>query len=182
MNRILARWGVIAVAGTFAAGVFGTTAFADAQPSTDENLVIAEHSGLCLDVKGHLIAHGTPVVQATCRKTNNQLWWVHPKGDGFYEISADHSGRCLDVAHQSKAQAAPVVQADCWSGPNQLWSLRPAGSTDPARIKEGFYQLVAKHSGMCLDVAHLSIAHAAPVIQAKCWDGPNQHWAFVRPW
>ncbi len=35
-------------------------------------------------------------------------------------------------------------------------------------------------SNMCLDVAHLSIAHGADVIQARCWTGPNQQWRFVR--
>lgn len=33
-------------------------------------------------------------------------------------------------------------------------------------------------SGMCLDVADMSQAHAARVIQGTCWGGPNQRWWF----
>lgn len=32
---------------------------------------------------------------------------------------------------------------------------------------------------MCLDVAHASMAHAAPVVQAHCWSGHNQQWRLV---
>ena len=38
--------------------------------------------------------------------------------------------------------------------------------------------LVARHSGKCLDVAHMSTAHTANVIQGTCWRGYNQQWQF----
>jgi hypothetical protein len=40
--------------------------------------------------------------------------------------------------------------------------------------------IVVQHSGMCLDVAHASTAHAADVIQGTCWGGANQSWT-TRP-
>jgi hypothetical protein len=40
-------------------------------------------------------------------------------------------------------------------------------------------ELQPQHTrGKCLDVAHMSIAHGAPVIQGDCWDGANQRWWF----
>ncbi|MFH8258146.1 RICIN domain-containing protein [Streptomyces roseolus] len=43
-----------------------------------------------------------------------------------------------------------------------------------------FYEIRARHSDMCLDVAHQSKAHAADVIQGRCWGGWNQQWRVVR--
>ena len=37
-------------------------------------------------------------------------------------------------------------------------------------------QIVARHSGKCLDVSYASQAHAAPVVQGTCWNGTNQQW------
>jgi hypothetical protein len=44
-----------------------------------------------------------------------------------------------------------------------------------------YFKVVARHSGMCLDVAHASAAHAADVVQGSC-PGPggyNQQWTLV---
>ena len=70
-----------------------------------------------------------------------------------------------------------MVQGTCWGGTNQQWYLRFA------EFPEGpgpYYELVARHSGMCLDVAYASMAHAANVIQGTCWRGENQKW-YLRP-
>jgi Ricin-type beta-trefoil lectin domain-like len=39
-----------------------------------------------------------------------------------------------------------------------------------------YFELVARHSGKCLDVAHISEEDGADVLQGTCWGGPNQHW------
>ena len=41
----------------------------------------------------------------------------------------------------------------------------------------GVYEVVARHSGKCLDVAGASLNAGAPVIQWTCHGGENQHWA-----
>lgn len=42
-----------------------------------------------------------------------------------------------------------------------------------------FYQIKARHSGKCLDVAGWSAANGAPVIQWDCHGGENQQWTFT---
>ncbi len=95
----------------------------------------------------------------------------------WYRIVAGHSSQCLDVANASRANGAKVIQGLC-GGPgatnNQHWRIEYVnGPYSPARIKVG-------HSGMCLDVANASRAHAANVIQSTC-GGPaatSQLWSF----
>ncbi|MFE9139094.1 RICIN domain-containing protein [Streptomyces sp. NPDC007355] len=48
-------------------------------------------------------------------------------------------------------------------------SLRPAA--------DGYVNVVARHSGKCLDVSGLSTADGAEVFQYACNGGRNQEWA-----
>ncbi len=54
--------------------------------------------------------------------------------------------------------------------------LLTAAAPDP----DGSYELVARHSGQCLDVNGASTDDFAPVIQWTCHGGPNQRWT-LRP-
>lgn len=50
----------------------------------------------------------------------------------------------------------------------------------PAGIRPGrSYQVIAKHSGKCLDVAGVSTATGANVYQWDCHGGPNQQWTLT---
>jgi hypothetical protein len=138
--------------------------------------LIAIHSLKCVDVANASVAHAAPVVQATCWGGGNQKWKFRDVGGGYYEIVVQHSSKCLDVAYASLDHAAPVVQGDCWGGTNQHWRLNEVGSANG----EAYYQILAQHSGKCLDVAFASLKHAAPIIQGNCWGGANQHF-ILRP-
>ncbi|MDQ1304827.1 MAG: hypothetical protein QG671_655 [Actinomycetota bacterium] len=41
-----------------------------------------------------------------------------------------------------------------------------------------YYDVIARHSGRCLDVAEVSTATGANVYQWDCWGGQNQQWRF----
>lgn len=138
--------------------------------------LVALHSKKCVDVANASVAHAAAVVQANCWGGGNQKWRFNDVGNGYYNIIAQHSGKCLDVANASVADAAAVVQGRCWNGGNQKWRLKQVGSEGGINI----YEIIAQHSGKCLDVAHASLAHAASVVQARCWGGANQRF-LVRP-
>jgi len=77
---------------------------------------------------------------------------------------------CLGV--RGTAHAAGASQYWCYEeliGANR-WTVRPLGN--------GYAEIIAQHSGKCLDVAHMSKDHAAPVVQGTCWRGDNQQWLF----
>ncbi|MEV4109862.1 RICIN domain-containing protein [Nonomuraea sp. NPDC049695] len=76
------------------------------------------------------------------------------------------SGKCLDVSASSTADGAPVRQWTCTGGAqNQQFTLRRVtyGGSDSRD-----HQLVARHSGECVDVSTISTAPGAPVHQWTC--------------
>ncbi|MET9962814.1 RICIN domain-containing protein [Streptomyces sp. NPDC006326] len=52
-----------------------------------------------------------------------------------------------------------------------------AAPTTP--VDRGFFQIRARHSDMCLDVAWASYDNAARILQATCGGGHNQQWRLV---
>ncbi|MGW7428248.1 RICIN domain-containing protein [Streptomyces sp. NPDC054861] len=69
----------------------------------------------------------------------------------------------------STADGALVVQKTCGSAKNQHWKTEASGDA-------GHVQLVARHSGKCLDVANYSYADGAELDQWTCNGGQNQQW------
>jgi hypothetical protein len=78
--------------------------------------LIADHSGLCLDVQ-----NGLTVVQQPSKLGHNQLWGFVPDHKGFNFIVNLHSGHVLDVA--AIKNCAPVRQYPFNGGDSQRWQL-----------------------------------------------------------
>jgi hypothetical protein len=149
--------------------------------------LVARHSNKCLDVANASEAHGADVIQGNCSHRWNQQFYLRPSGNG-YMIVARHSNKCVDVENFSRRHLANVLQASCRGTSNQRWrffSVSGEGKANdisdaPPRVGT-FYKMRPLHvRNMCLDVANLSIAHAANVIQGSCWNpGHNQQWTLV---
>jgi hypothetical protein len=87
--------------------------------------------------------------------------------ESWFELQTP-SGTCLEVAGASEAQHAPVVDGHCDGTPNQQWRLVPNAA--------GYDALVARHTGMCLDVT----GQLARAVQSVCFGGPEQQWQLQR--
>ncbi len=74
------------------------------------------------------------------------------------------------MSGSSAGDGAAVTQYDCYVGENQQWSLEGGG--------DGYYRIVARHSGKALDVAGASLDDAATIIQYTPHGGANQQWAL----
>lgn len=86
-----------------------------------------------------------------------------PAGERQLELRGD--GGCASAS--GTANAAAVAQSACdANAASQRFTFRP--TTD------GFYMIVAKNSGRCLDVRQESLALRAPVQVWDCWSGANQ--------
>jgi hypothetical protein len=97
--------------------------------------------------------------------------------DRFYELINRQDGQCLAVVAASLNHAAVVNVAPCYGGYEQQWRLRA--------VDAGYFQVVARHSGMCLDVAYRRADNNAGIVQASCADPAlttswNQHWKLER--
>jgi hypothetical protein len=82
-----------------------------------------------------------------------------------YTVVNRQSGKCLGVNGVSTADGAAVQQWTCGSGANQQFTLRKVTYTGNDSHD---YQLVARHSGKCVDVAGISTAARVLIHQWTC--------------
>jgi hypothetical protein len=61
-----------------------------------------------------------------------------------------------------------VIQWSCNGGTNQQWRVQDLGS--------GYVQLVARHSGKCLEVLNAATTDGARLAQWTCGTGTHQQW------
>jgi hypothetical protein len=138
-------------------------------PSDDgfQSVAVAQHSQQCLDNTDLSPADGNVQQQFYCEGGDQQLWNFRPVSGvaDTYTVVNQQSGSCLDVNGVSAADGAPVIQWTCHSGLNQQFTLRKV--TYPGNDAHD-YQLVARHSGKCVDVSTISTAARAPIHQWTC--------------
>ncbi|MFL6447193.1 MAG: RICIN domain-containing protein [Bryobacteraceae bacterium] len=86
---------------------------------------------------------------------------------GWVNIVSKNSGKCLDVVGISMNAGAGVQQWSCWGGDNQKFMFTPVS---------GGFKVIAKHSGMGLDVAGGPSAtfDGAALSQWPFWGGSNE--------
>jgi hypothetical protein len=133
-----------------------------------QSVAVAQHSQQCLDNTNLGTADGNGQQQFYCDGGDQQLWTFRPVTGvaNTYTVVNQHSGKCLDVNGLSTADGAAIQQWTCATGAqNQQFALRKTtyAGTDPHD-----YQLIARHSGKCVDVSTVSTAARAPVHQWTC--------------
>lgn len=85
--------------------------------------VIADHSGLCLDILNGSTDNSAAVQQLPANGGNNQLWAFVPDRKGFNFIVNVHSGQVLDVADKSLKNYAQVRHYPFTGADSQRWQL-----------------------------------------------------------
>jgi hypothetical protein len=85
--------------------------------------VIANHSGLCLDIWNGSTNRSVAVQQFRVNGGNNQLWAFVPDRQGFDFIVNANSGQVLDVADNSLNNYAIVQPYPFNGGDSQRWQL-----------------------------------------------------------
>jgi hypothetical protein len=140
------------------------------RPALYTYIIVARHSGKCLEVAGASVEDGANVVQWTCDESLNQQWSFLYLDNNRYLMSARHSLKCLEVAGASVEDGANVVQGNCDGSANQQWSFYLVGGNS--------YLAVARHSGKCLEVADASVEDGANVVQGNCNGNDNQRWSL----
>lgn len=91
--------------------------------------------------------------------------------DGTYRLINRHSGKCLDVegGESATGNGENVHQWDYVGGTNQQWQVTHRG--------DGYYSLIAVHSGRSTDVVDFSTDDGANIIQYDYHGGANQLWS-----
>jgi len=85
--------------------------------------IIADHSGLCLDVLNGSTDNTVDVHQTRFDGRSNQIWAFAPDNKGFNFIVNLRNGQVLDVADKSLNNHATVQHRPFNGGDNQRWQL-----------------------------------------------------------
>jgi hypothetical protein len=136
--------------------------------SSFQSVAVAQHSQHCLDNTNLSTANGTQQQQFYCEGGDQQLWNFRPVTGvaDTYTVVNQLSGKCLDISGASGADGAAVIQWTCNSGAqNQQFTLRKVSY--PGNDAHD-YQLVARHSGKCVDVTGISTAARTLIHQWTC--------------
>ncbi|GIM93673.1 RICIN domain-containing protein [Paractinoplanes toevensis] len=132
------------------------------------SVAVVQHSGQCLDNTDLRTTDGNQQQQFPCEGGDQQQWVFQPVAGiaDTYTVVNRQSGKCLDVSGVSTADGAAVQQWTCLAGGlNQQFALRRVSY---AGNDAHDYQLVARHSGKCVDVSGVSTAARAVVHQWTC--------------
>jgi len=133
-----------------------------------QSVAVAQHSQQCLDNTNLATADGNRQQQYYCEGGDQQLWNFRPVTGvaDTYTVVNQLSGKCPDLSGVSTADGAAVHQWTCLNGAqNQQFTLRKMSySGNDAHD----YQLVARHSGKCVDVSTISTAAGALIHQWTC--------------
>ncbi|MEV8435887.1 RICIN domain-containing protein [Actinosynnema sp. NPDC051121] len=132
-----------------------------------QSTAVAQHSQQCLTNPNRSTSDGTQQQQLTCGSGDEQRWNFSPVAGvaDTYTVANQQSGKCLDVNGVSTADGAAIIQWACNGGTNQQFTLRKVTYTG-SDAKD--YQLVARHSGKCVDVSNVSTTPGAAVHQWTC--------------
>jgi hypothetical protein len=134
--------------------------------ATISTVAVSENSGQCLDDTNLSTANGTQYQQYYCEGGYQQMLDLTPVAGqpNAYTVVNELSGKCLDVSGASTADGAAVIQYTCNGQTNQMFALRPVSALGNGQD----YQLVAVHSGKCVDVSSVSTTAGALVHQWTC--------------
>ncbi|MER7837760.1 RICIN domain-containing protein [Streptomyces sp. NPDC096040] len=134
--------------------------------TTVSTVAVSENSGQCLDDTNLSTANGTQYQQWNCEGGYQQMLDLKPVSGrtNTYTVVNELSGKCLDVSGASTTDDAAVIQYTCNGQTNQMFTLNPV----TALGNSNDYQLVAVHSGKCVDVSDVSTAPGARIHQWTC--------------
>ncbi|MGW0950276.1 RICIN domain-containing protein [Streptomyces sp. NPDC002623] len=134
--------------------------------ATVSTVAVSQNSGQCLDDTGRSTANGTQYQQYHCEGGYQQMLDLKPVSGktNTYTVVNEYSGKCLDVSGASSADGAAVIQYTCNGAANQQFTLNPVTALGNSHD----YQLVAVHSGKCVDVSNVSTTAGALVHQWTC--------------
>jgi hypothetical protein len=141
--------------------------------------VVNRTSGSCADATNWGTADGTAVQQWACAVDQpNQEWQFQPTSSGYYDVlnrNASSEDEAWDVAGGASA-TAPGAKVQTWDyvgGTNQQWEAVPLGN--------GYYNFVARNSGLCLDTPGASTANGVQLQQYTCNGTGAQAFELVAP-
>lgn len=160
------------VTAALAMAVFPAAGAEQPSISVATTTVVAQHSGMCLDVRGgpQAVNDGAPIEQWHCTGATNQSWTLQDMGSGRFRLVAQNSGKCVETVAGGTANGTLLQQWTCNGTSRQLWTRQSTATP-------GVYLFVHADSNRCLDVPQSSMVEGELLIIYNCIANQNQHWA-----
>ncbi|MFT4562482.1 MAG: hypothetical protein ACI9BW_002228 [Gammaproteobacteria bacterium] len=142
--------------------------------AADYRTIVAQHTGLCLDVQSASVADNIPIIQTRCNGSNSQLFDLHSAtGVGqTYNLIAKHSGKCLDVPNADTRDGVPINQFTCDGSAEQRFDVLAAQ-------RQHDYNLIASHSGKCAGFLNADTRDGVQLAQGQCDHSTAQAFQFA---
>lgn len=126
-------------------------------------LRLAHNAGQLAEVQGGSVDNGAEIIQTSVSFSRSARWTAEDVGGGYVRLSNVNSGKCLEVRDANTEDDALVNQWTCYTGQHQQWRFVAKGIG---------YQLVARHSGKCLNVQY-GMGEGNRLVQ---WPCSSQGW------
>ncbi|MCH8050498.1 MAG: ricin-type beta-trefoil lectin domain protein [Chloroflexi bacterium] len=132
--------------------------------SDQVDILVAQHSGKCMDVTGASTQSGANIIQYTCHGGANQSVSIEDMGGGLSRIRFMHSLKCLDIGEVN----GQLKQQWCSSSNNdQKFQLASPGN---------YGQIYNPYRNLCVDVRYAGTDDLEAVIPWSCNGQSNQSW------
>ncbi|MET0492956.1 MAG: ThuA domain-containing protein [Actinoplanes sp.] len=123
--------------------------------------LVNKNSGKCVDARAAGTTNGTAIQQYACNASNAQQYQLATTSGTYVRINnRGNSAQALDVTNVSTADNAPIQTWTYSGGNNQQWQQ--------VAEADGYYHLVNRNSGKCLDVPAASTADGVQLVQYAC--------------
>ena len=148
--------------------------------SSFTSTLVAEHSGLCLEVPGASTAANVQLVQNTCNGRPEQSFRfdVQDPARQHYVIRATHAGnQCVASASAGASDGIAVTQQACVASlPMQVWRVEKMDASSRR------FRIRNTSAARCIDVAGADTRSNRPVQLWSCQQltaGRNQNWTLA---
>ncbi|MBM2616017.1 RICIN domain-containing protein [Actinoplanes sp. LDG1-06] len=143
------------------------------QPPLTWQPLVNKGSGKCVDARSAGTTNGTAIQQYACNGSTAQQFQLADTTNGYVRINGrGNPAQALDVTNVSTADNAPIQTWTYGGGANQQWLPVDEGG--------GYYHLVNRNSGKCLDVPAASTADSIQLVQYTCNGTAAQSFRLTR--
>ncbi len=154
----------------------GSSSGSSGAPSIDPNgwyNVINVNSGLCVEDLDFGIVKGSTVDQWGCGDGQaNQQWQFTATDSGYYQVSNRYVAMSLNVTGGVSAVNTQI--------PIQLWTYSGATNEQwkPVFLGDGQWKLIARNSGLCMEVPGSSTSNGLGLDQNTCEGSTAEAFTF----
>jgi glucose/arabinose dehydrogenase len=117
-------------------------------------------SAKVMEIPNSALTNGAFIEQRTfVAGSKNQMWKIKANGDGTYRIMNANSGRVVTIENAATVAGTNAIQMDWTSGAHQSFNF--------SKNNEGYYKMLALHSGLPLEVKYSSLLDGGRIWQSS---------------